>query len=168
MVVIRLSRYGTKKRPFYYVTVTNSRNARDGRFIERVGFYNPIAKGGEVKLQLNQERITYWISKGAVPSERVSHLIDNFAEIAMKKPEDQAVKEKEAKEEKKENKIENSKVEIKNKQEEKIDVDASKQEEKEKKEVKKEEVAPEKKEEKKEVKAKEGEEEVEKPEDKKD
>lgn len=82
MVVIRLSRGGTKKRPFYHVAVSNSREARDGRFIERVGFYNPIAAGEEVKLQLNQERIDYWLSKGAKPSEKVQYLIDNFADIA--------------------------------------------------------------------------------------
>jgi small subunit ribosomal protein S16 len=82
MVVIRLSRGGTKKRPFYHVVVTNSRNARDGRYIERLGYFNPIAAGGEVKLQLNKERIDYWISKGAQLSERVAKLVDNFAEIA--------------------------------------------------------------------------------------
>jgi small subunit ribosomal protein S16 len=86
MVVIRLARGGTKQRPFYYVVVTNSRNARDGRFIERVGFYNPIAKGGEVKLQLNKEQINYWVSKGAQLSERVADLIKNFAEITMQEP----------------------------------------------------------------------------------
>lgn len=82
MVVIRLSRGGAKKRPFYHIVVTNSRNARDGRFIERLGFYNPIAKGEEVKIQLNHDRVAYWTEKGAKPSERVQHLIDNFAEIA--------------------------------------------------------------------------------------
>ena len=82
MVIIRLARAGAKKRPFYHVVVTNSRNARDGRFIERLGFYNPIAAGEEVRIQLNKERIDYWVAKGAQLSERVDHLIKNFAEIA--------------------------------------------------------------------------------------
>ena len=85
MVVIRLARGGAKKRPFYHVVVTNSRDARDGRFIERLGFYNPIAAGDEIKLQLNKDRVDYWLGKGAQPSERVDHLIKNFAEIAMGK-----------------------------------------------------------------------------------
>ncbi|MCK4608308.1 MAG: 30S ribosomal protein S16 [Gammaproteobacteria bacterium] len=81
MVVIRLARGGVKKRPFYHIVVTNSRNTRDGRFIERLGFYNPVAAGEEIRLQLNNERLDYWVSKGAQPSERVAHLIKNFAEI---------------------------------------------------------------------------------------
>jgi small subunit ribosomal protein S16 len=75
MVTIRLSRGGAKKRPFYHIVVTDSRNRRDGKFIERIGFFNPIAVGGEVELNLNQERATYWLSKGAATSERVAHLI---------------------------------------------------------------------------------------------
>ncbi len=76
MVVIRLSRTGAKKRPFYHVVATDSRNARDsGNFIERLGYFNPIAKGAEVRLHLVQERIDHWCAKGAVPSERVSKLI---------------------------------------------------------------------------------------------
>lgn len=75
MVVIRLSRGGTNKRPFYHVIVCDRRVARDGRRIERVGYFNPIAAGGESRLQLNQERIAYWISKGAQPSDRVSKLL---------------------------------------------------------------------------------------------
>jgi small subunit ribosomal protein S16 len=81
MVIIRLARGGTKKRPFFHIVVTNSRSSRDGRFIERLGFYNPIATGGEVKLQLNKERVDYWKANGAQISERVAHLITNFAEI---------------------------------------------------------------------------------------
>ena len=81
MVIIRLARGGTKKRPFFHVVVTNSRSSRDGRFIERLGFFNPIATGGEIKLQLNKERIAYWVSCGAQVSDRVAQLIDNFAEI---------------------------------------------------------------------------------------
>lgn len=83
MVVIRLARGGTKKRPFFHLVVTNSRSSRDGRFIERIGFYNPIATGGEVKLQLHKDRFDYWISKGAQPSERIMHLVNNFAEITI-------------------------------------------------------------------------------------
>tara|TARA_Y100001972_G_scaffold111812_1_gene144969 strand:- start:13 stop:264 length:252 start_codon:yes stop_codon:yes gene_type:complete len=75
MVVIRLSRGGSKKRPFYSVVVTDSRNARDGRFIERVGFFNPIARGGEVRLQVNAERVDYWVAQGAQMSDRVSGLV---------------------------------------------------------------------------------------------
>ncbi|SDT91531.1 30S ribosomal protein S16 [Halopseudomonas salegens] len=80
MVTIRLARGGSKKRPFYHLTVANSRNARDGRFVERVGFFNPIANGGEIRLSVNQERVDYWLSQGAQPSERVAALLkDNQA-----------------------------------------------------------------------------------------
>ena len=75
MVTIRLARGGSKKRPFYHLTVADSRKARDGRFVERVGFFNPVATGGEVRLSVNQERVTYWLSKGAQPSERVAQLL---------------------------------------------------------------------------------------------
>lgn len=75
MVTIRLARAGAKKRPFYHVVVTDSRNRRDGRYIERVGFFNPIAQGGEVRLNLNQERVRHWLSQGAQSSERVAKLI---------------------------------------------------------------------------------------------
>ncbi|HSH28448.1 MAG TPA: 30S ribosomal protein S16 [Thiohalobacter sp.] len=76
MVTIRLARGGAKKRPFYHIVVTDNRNRRDGRYIERVGFFNPIASGQDVKLQMNQERIGYWLSKGARASERVAKLIE--------------------------------------------------------------------------------------------
>jgi len=79
MVTIRLSRGGAKKRPFYTVVVTDSRNRRDGRYIERVGFFNPIASGQDVRLSLNQERVQYWLEVGAQPSERVSSLIKEHA-----------------------------------------------------------------------------------------
>lgn len=75
MVTIRLSRGGAKKRPFYHVTVTDSRNSRDGRFIERVGFFNPIARGQEERLRIDQERVDYWLSQGANLSERVAKLL---------------------------------------------------------------------------------------------
>lgn len=79
MVTIRLARGGSKKRPFYHLTVANSRNARDGRFVERIGFFNPIATGGEVRLSVNQERANYWLSQGAQPSERVAQLLKTAA-----------------------------------------------------------------------------------------
>lgn len=75
MVTIRLARGGAKKRPFYQVVVTDSRSARDGRFIERVGFFNPIATGKEERLRVNTERYQYWVSQGAQPSERVAALV---------------------------------------------------------------------------------------------
>lgn len=75
MVTIRLARGGAKKRPFYHVVVTDSRNRRDGRYIERIGFFNPIARGGEVRLNLNRERVDYWLQQGAQASERVAGLI---------------------------------------------------------------------------------------------
>ncbi|HFD79259.1 MAG TPA: 30S ribosomal protein S16 [Gammaproteobacteria bacterium] len=75
MVTIRLARGGAKKRPFFHVVVTDSRNRRDGRYIERLGFFNPVATGQEVRLQLDTERIAHWVSKGAQPSERVARLL---------------------------------------------------------------------------------------------
>jgi len=75
MVVIRLARSGSKKRPFYHISVADSRNARDGRFIERVGFFNPIARGQEERLRIDNERVDYWVSKGAQLSDRVAKLI---------------------------------------------------------------------------------------------
>ncbi len=75
MVTIRMSRGGAKKRPFYHVVVTDSRNRRDGRYIERLGFFNPVAKGNEETLRLDMERINYWLSQGAKTSERVARLI---------------------------------------------------------------------------------------------
>ncbi len=75
MVTIRLARGGSKKRPFYHLTVTDSRNARNGRFIERVGFFNPIARGQEERLRVDNDRIDYWVSQGAQISDRVASLI---------------------------------------------------------------------------------------------
>ena len=75
MVGIRLSRHGAKKRPFYHIVVTDRRNKRNGRFIERLGFYNPIATGGEQALRLELDRVDYWLGQGAQPSERVRQLI---------------------------------------------------------------------------------------------
>lgn len=78
MVVIRLSRGGTNKRPFYHVVVADSRRSRDGNYLERLGFYNPIASGPDVYMRLNKERISYWLSKGAQASERVADLIKEY------------------------------------------------------------------------------------------
>lgn len=75
MVTIRLTRGGAKKRPFYHVVVTDSRSPRDGRFIERLGYFNPLATAQEIKLNLNTERLNYWLSHGAGTSERVAQLV---------------------------------------------------------------------------------------------
>lgn len=82
MVTIRLARGGSKKRPFYHLTVTDSRSARNGRFIERIGFFNPIARGQEVKLRIDSERLGYWLGNGAQVSERVGKLIKDSAQAA--------------------------------------------------------------------------------------
>lgn len=82
MVTIRLARGGAKKRPFYSIVVTDSRNARDGRFIERVGFFNPVARGQEERLRLNMERLAYWISNGAQASDRVAQLVKEAQKAA--------------------------------------------------------------------------------------
>ena len=82
MVTILLARGGSKKRPFYHMTVTDSRNARNGSFIERVGFFNPIATGAEERLRVDGERIDYWVSQGAQISERVASLIKESAAAA--------------------------------------------------------------------------------------
>jgi small subunit ribosomal protein S16 len=75
MVVIRLSRGGAKKRPFYNIVVSDSRERRDGRFIERVGFYNPVASGGEEGLRVALDRVTYWTGVGARMSPTVERLL---------------------------------------------------------------------------------------------
>lgn len=75
MVTIRLARGGAKKRPFYHIVVTDSRNKRDGRYIERVGHFNPIAADSEAKLAVNQERVAYWLGHGAKASDRVAQLL---------------------------------------------------------------------------------------------
>jgi small subunit ribosomal protein S16 len=78
MVTIRMSRGGAKKRPFYHIVVTDSRNKRDGRYIERIGLFNPIATGGEEKLRIDTERADYWCSKGAQVSDRVAKLLKEY------------------------------------------------------------------------------------------
>lgn len=79
MVVIRLARGGSKKRPFYNVVAADSRNRRDGRFIERVGFYNPVAVEGQEKLRIALDRVKYWVDNGAQPSDTVDRLIKEFS-----------------------------------------------------------------------------------------
>ena len=79
MVKIRLSRGGSKKRPFYHLTVADSRSSRDGRFIERVGFFNPVARGQEERLRVEQERVEYWVAQGAQVSDRVKSLLKEAA-----------------------------------------------------------------------------------------
>ncbi|HEB97680.1 MAG TPA: 30S ribosomal protein S16 [Sedimenticola thiotaurini] len=82
MVTIRLSRTGAKKRPFYHIVVTDSRNPRDGRYIERVGFFNPVATGGEERLRVDQARVQHWVSHGARMSDRVAQLVKQAARQA--------------------------------------------------------------------------------------
>lgn len=74
MVTIRLARAGTKKRPFYHIVVTDSRSKRDGRYLERVGFYNPIATGQDLEVSINRARFDYWTAQGARMSDRVAAL----------------------------------------------------------------------------------------------
>jgi small subunit ribosomal protein S16 len=75
MVKIRLSRGGAKKQPFYHIVVADSRRARDGRNIERLGFFNPVARGQEERLRLDLERVDYWQGNGAQLSDRVKSLV---------------------------------------------------------------------------------------------
>ena len=82
MVVIRLSRGGAKARPFFHVVIADKRSRRDGNFIERLGFYNPIAKGGEESLRIAQDRLTYWRSVGAQASPTVERLLAQAAKKA--------------------------------------------------------------------------------------
>ena len=75
MVRIRLARGGSKKRPFYSIVVADQRRATTSRFIERLGFFNPVARGNEEKLRIDLDRVQHWVEQGAQPSDRVSHLI---------------------------------------------------------------------------------------------
>lgn len=75
MVVIRLSRGGSKKRPFYNIVVTDSRNRRDGRFIERIGFHNPIANEKQERTRIDAQRLNHWVSQGAQVSDTVARLV---------------------------------------------------------------------------------------------
>ena len=82
MVTIRLARGGSKKRPFYHLTVTDSRNARDGRYIERVGFFNPVARGQEERIRVDNSRVDHWVALGAQLSDRVAKLLKDEAKAA--------------------------------------------------------------------------------------
>lgn len=82
MVSIRLARTGAKKRPFYHIVAADSRRARGGRYIERLGFFNPIAKEGEEALRLDLGRVDYWVSVGAQMTDRAATLVKGFRETA--------------------------------------------------------------------------------------
>ena len=82
MVKIRLTRGGAKKRPFYHIIVTDSRSARDGRNIERLGYYNPVASGNEKRVELNTERLNYWVGQGAQMTDKVADLAKQSAKAA--------------------------------------------------------------------------------------
>ncbi|WP_111979636.1 30S ribosomal protein S16 [Algibacillus agarilyticus] len=82
MVTIRLSRGGSKKRPFYQVVVADSRRSRDGRFIERIGFFNPIAQGNAERLKIDLDRVDHWVGNGAQASDRVAKLIKDARKAA--------------------------------------------------------------------------------------
>jgi len=83
MVVIRLSRGGAKRRPFYSIVVANSQNRRDGRFIEKVGFYNPVASGAAESLRVAVDRVSHWVSQGAQLSPTVARLVDQAKKAAV-------------------------------------------------------------------------------------
>jgi len=80
MLTIRLARGGSKKRPFYHVAVADSRRSRDGKFVERIGFYNPVARGQEERLRVDAERAQYWIEQGAQITPRVKRLLKDHRE----------------------------------------------------------------------------------------
>ncbi|HDP89772.1 MAG: 30S ribosomal protein S16 [Gammaproteobacteria bacterium] len=82
MISIRLSRGGAKKRPFYHIVVTDSRKRRDSGSIETLGYYNPVARGQEVRLHVEDDRINYWLGQGAQPSDRVAALIKQAKKAA--------------------------------------------------------------------------------------
>ena len=82
MVTIRLARGGAKKRPFYQVVVADSRRARDGRYIEKIGFFNPLARGQEETLRLDLDRVAHWVGLGAQTSDRVAKLIKDAQKAA--------------------------------------------------------------------------------------
>jgi small subunit ribosomal protein S16 len=82
MITIRLARGGAKKRPYYHVVVADSRNSRDGRYIERLGYFNPVARGNEQRVQLNQARVEHWQKNGAQTSARVESLIKQVSRAA--------------------------------------------------------------------------------------
>lgn len=86
MVRIRLTRGGAKKRPFYHIVAADKRCARDGRFIEKLGFFNPVSRGNEERIRLNLERIEYWVSQGAEPTDRVKSILKEAKKLAAANP----------------------------------------------------------------------------------
>ncbi len=96
MVKIRLARFGSKKRPFYHITVADSRMPRDGRFIERIGYFNPIARGAEKRLVLDIEKYNYWMSKGAQPTQRISSLVKEIQKSTPSSSEEHQAEQKES------------------------------------------------------------------------
>jgi len=82
MVTIRLSRRGAKKQPFYHIMVTDSRKRQGGPALEQVGYFNPVATGKEVRLQVDLARVDYWLGQGAKPSERVAELVSKQRKVA--------------------------------------------------------------------------------------
>ena len=90
MVTIRLARHGSKKNPFYHITVADKAASRDGRFVERIGFYNPVAKGQAESLRLDLDRVDHWLSVGAQPSDMVANLIKQARKANAAAPAEQA------------------------------------------------------------------------------
>ncbi|MEO8365992.1 MAG: 30S ribosomal protein S16 [Pseudoxanthomonas sp.] len=81
MVKIRLTRGGAKKRPFYHIIVTDSRSARDGRNIERLGYYNPVASGAEKRIELDTARVDHWVGQGAQMTDKVRNLYKEAGKV---------------------------------------------------------------------------------------
>jgi len=84
MVKIRLARGGAKKKPFYSIVATDSRKRRDSGYIERIGYFNPVARGQEVRLTIEEDRLDYWTSKGAQISDRVQQLVKEFKDPSIR------------------------------------------------------------------------------------
>lgn len=85
MVIIRLSRTGNKKRPFYHIVLADKKSPRDGRYVERLGFFNPIATGNSIEMKINLERIEYWIMNGAQISDKMNYLIKKYKKTHLDK-----------------------------------------------------------------------------------
>ncbi len=86
MVTIRLARSGAKKRPFYHVVVADKRAKRDGRHIERVGYFNPLAEGGDARLRLEMDRVEFWLGRGAQMTDRVKSLLREWRKMQAAEP----------------------------------------------------------------------------------
>ncbi len=86
MVTIRLSRGGAKKQPFYHIVATDSRARRDGRYIERLGFYNPVARSSAEPVRLDLERIDHWVNNGALMSDRVKSIVKSYRRYGAEDP----------------------------------------------------------------------------------